>query len=90
MWCHLALVTTTFWRQYVPPKRPFFHEPHGVTSQKTAFFIVTAVKTSNLPTEIVLNPTPVNLHFQTAMYEMLLQFFLGFLDRYAFYPFAES
>jgi hypothetical protein len=23
-------------------------EPHGVTSQKTAFFIVTAVKTSNL------------------------------------------
>jgi hypothetical protein len=23
-------------------------EPHGVTSQKTAFFVVTAVKTSNL------------------------------------------
>jgi hypothetical protein len=23
-------------------------EPHGVTSQKTPFFIVTAVKTSNL------------------------------------------
>jgi hypothetical protein len=23
-------------------------EPHGVTSQKTSFFIVTAVKTSNL------------------------------------------
>jgi hypothetical protein len=29
-------------------KRPFLQEPHGVTSQKTAFFIVTAVKTSNL------------------------------------------
>jgi hypothetical protein len=24
------------------------HEPHGVTTQKTPFFIVTAVKTSNL------------------------------------------
>jgi hypothetical protein len=26
----------------------FLKEPHGVTSQKTQFFIVTAVKTSNL------------------------------------------
>jgi hypothetical protein len=26
----------------------FLKEPHGVTSQKTPFFIVTAVKTSNL------------------------------------------
>jgi hypothetical protein len=26
----------------------FSQEPHGVTSQKTAFFIVTAVKTSHL------------------------------------------
>jgi hypothetical protein len=30
------------------PKRWFLLEPHGVTSQKTPFFIVTAVKTSNL------------------------------------------
>jgi hypothetical protein len=29
-------------------KRRFLQEPHGLTSQKTAFFIVTAVKTSNL------------------------------------------
>jgi hypothetical protein len=28
--------------------RPFLQEPHGVTSQKTTFFIVTAVETSNL------------------------------------------
>jgi hypothetical protein len=28
--------------------REFLQEPHGVTSQKTAFFIVTSVKTSNL------------------------------------------
>jgi hypothetical protein len=26
----------------------FLQEPHGITSQKTPFFIVTAVKTSNL------------------------------------------
>jgi hypothetical protein len=32
----------------VPPKRRFLQEPHGVTSQKTPFFIVTAMKTSNL------------------------------------------
>jgi hypothetical protein len=36
------------WRQYVPPKRWFTQDPHGATSQKTAFFIVTEVKTSNL------------------------------------------
>jgi hypothetical protein len=29
-------------------KRRFLQETHGVTSQKTALFIVTAVKTSNL------------------------------------------
>jgi hypothetical protein len=31
-----------------PPKRRFLQEPHDVTSPKTPFFIVTAVKTSNL------------------------------------------
>jgi hypothetical protein len=29
-------------------KKEFLQEPHGITSQKTPFFIVTAVKTSNL------------------------------------------
>jgi hypothetical protein len=29
-------------------KRQILQEPHGVTSQKTPLFIVTAVKTSNL------------------------------------------
>jgi hypothetical protein len=32
----------------VPPKRRFLKEPHGITFQKIPFFIVTAVKTSNL------------------------------------------
>jgi hypothetical protein len=37
-----------FWRWwYVPPKRRFTHDLRGATSQKTAFFIVTAAKTSN-------------------------------------------
>jgi hypothetical protein len=30
------------------PKRRFLQEAHGITSQKTAIFIVTAAKTSNL------------------------------------------
>jgi hypothetical protein len=37
-----------WWRRYVHPKRRFLQEPHGLTSQKTTFFIVTALKTSNL------------------------------------------
>jgi hypothetical protein len=35
-------------RTDVSEKRRFVQEPHGVTSQKTRFFIVTAVKTSNV------------------------------------------
>jgi hypothetical protein len=35
-------------QQHFPPKRLFLQEPHGVTSQKTTFFIVIAMKTSNL------------------------------------------
>jgi hypothetical protein len=36
------------WRRYVPPKRRFTQDLNGNTSQKTALFIITAVKTSNL------------------------------------------
>jgi hypothetical protein len=39
-------------RRYVPPKRRLLEEPHGVSSQKTPFFIFTAVKTSNLTKDI--------------------------------------
>jgi hypothetical protein len=35
------------WRRYIPPKSRFTQDLHSSTSQKTAFFIVTAVKTSN-------------------------------------------
>jgi hypothetical protein len=41
-------VTSNTELRYVPPKRQVLQEPHGVAFQKTAFFIVTAVKTSNL------------------------------------------
>jgi hypothetical protein len=37
-----------WWSRYVPPKRRFLQEPHGVTSQETTLFMVTSVKTSNL------------------------------------------
>jgi hypothetical protein len=40
--------TSLIRRRYVPMKRRFLHEPHGVSSQMTPFFIVTAVKASNL------------------------------------------
>jgi hypothetical protein len=33
---------------YFPSKGQLLQEPHGVSSQKTTAFIVTAVKTSNL------------------------------------------
>jgi hypothetical protein len=36
------------WRRCVPPKRQLTLDLHGATSQKTTFFIVTAVKTSDL------------------------------------------
>jgi hypothetical protein len=36
-----------WWGRYDPPKHRFSQEPHGITSQETAFFIVTVVKTSN-------------------------------------------
>jgi hypothetical protein len=39
----VALVRTD-----VSEERRFLQEPHGLASQKTAFFIVTDVKTSNV------------------------------------------
>jgi hypothetical protein len=44
----LPILVTLLMRRYVPSKRRFLQEPHGVTSQKTAVFIVTAVKTWHL------------------------------------------
>jgi hypothetical protein len=43
----------------VSPKRRFLQEPHGVTSQKIPFFIVTAVKTSNLTITNVVVTSPI-------------------------------
>jgi hypothetical protein len=42
------ILVTLMMDAIVSPKSRFLHEPHGVTSQKTTFFIVNAVKTSNL------------------------------------------
>jgi hypothetical protein len=35
----LLILVTLMMRRYVPLKRLLLQEPHGVTSQKTAFFI---------------------------------------------------
>jgi hypothetical protein len=50
-----------FSRRYVPSNCRFLQEPHGVTSQKTAFVIVTAVKTSNLTSQTLLNYYGTNI-----------------------------
>jgi hypothetical protein len=42
------IFVTQMMEELRPLKRLLLQEPHGVASQKTAFFIVTAVKTSNL------------------------------------------
>jgi hypothetical protein len=44
----LPILVTLMIEVIVPPKRRFLQEPHGIASQKIAFFIVTAVKTSSL------------------------------------------
>jgi hypothetical protein len=42
------------WRRYVPLKRRLTQYLHGAISQKTAFFIVTAVEISNLIVLLVI------------------------------------
>jgi hypothetical protein len=37
-----------WWRRHIPLKHRFLREPHNVTSQEMAVFIITAVKPSNL------------------------------------------
>jgi hypothetical protein len=41
-------LVTLMMKAICPPKRRFLQEQHVLTSQKTAFYIVTAVKISNL------------------------------------------
>jgi hypothetical protein len=50
MWHRVDLVCSD-----VPPKRRFTQDLHGATSQKTAFVIVIAVKTSNLTNQEILH-----------------------------------
>jgi hypothetical protein len=42
------ILVTLMMEAIVPTKRRFLQEPHNIASQKTAFFIVTTMKTSNL------------------------------------------
>jgi hypothetical protein len=47
------------WRRYVPPKRWSTQDLHSATSQKTTFFIDTAVKASNLTFKIFVISFPI-------------------------------
>jgi hypothetical protein len=57
---HLFL-SPWWWWCYVPPKCWFLQEPRGIWSQKTAFFIVTTIRMSNLTNNIypLWNSRPV-------------------------------
>jgi hypothetical protein len=50
----LAIILPWNCRRYIPPKRRFTQDLHGASSQKTAIFIVTAMKTSNLATDVFI------------------------------------
>jgi hypothetical protein len=43
-----TILVTLMMEVIIPPKHRFLQEPHGITSQKTKFFIVTAMETSSL------------------------------------------
>jgi hypothetical protein len=51
-------------RRNVPPNRPFLQESHGVTSQKKAFFVVTAVKTSNFTKSYIVFLAACNIFLE--------------------------
>jgi hypothetical protein len=72
------------WRRHFPAKRRFLKEPYGETSQKTPFFIVTAVKTSNLTSKDIVLLRVVALEKFNSPYmawfeELLLQNVLFYL-----------
>jgi hypothetical protein len=65
----------------VPPKRRFLQQPHGVTSQKTSFFIVTAVKTSNRTNTKLASVVPSSQILVILMKEALISFETSILTR---------
>jgi hypothetical protein len=48
-------------------KQWFLQEPHDVTSQKTVFFIVTAMRTSNLTKSVVIMIYPETFQIHIAI-----------------------
>jgi hypothetical protein len=47
----------------IPPKRRFLQEPYGVTSQKTQFFIISAVKISKLTHSLRVSRSGVGSYY---------------------------
>jgi hypothetical protein len=60
-----------------PPKSRLLQEPHGVTSQKTPHFTITAVKATNLTTSVYVPPLmPETVEFHPFLSRQLLNGFL--------------
>jgi hypothetical protein len=61
-------------RRQIPPKRRLIQESHGVTSQKTPFFIVTAVKTLNLAYHYTIHSrSPIGWYYRLAYTASIVQ-----------------
>jgi hypothetical protein len=60
-----------FRRNLAPPSSGFLQEPYGVTFQKTQFFIVTAVKTSNLTIRLKLTHSKYSVHYNMKVTELV-------------------
>jgi hypothetical protein len=60
-----SIIRVTRIGELVPPKHVLLQEPHGVTSQRTPFFIGTAVKTTNLTPSIYVSPLMSENMFDT-------------------------
>jgi hypothetical protein len=60
-----------WWRHYDPPKHQFSQEPHGVTSQKAEFFIVTENLKSYISIQFILHSTLNHYLFPFALNTMI-------------------
>jgi hypothetical protein len=75
LWRNTNLVVSIslpwWWRHYLPLKHRFLEEPHGICSQKTAFFTVTTIKPKILHTCFLFS-IYISLEHGAELYEGIL------------------